>query len=111
MKLDDRINETGKEFDDIKLKLDGLKDLPEGAGPINFVKDFGDTSALMLTVASPRVDKVEIDMRGRDIRNAIEQVRGGQKDRFTLVVAGPRSIDNSVSRSLAETVRKSFAKL
>ena len=27
---------------------------PDGAGPIQFIKDFGDTAALMLTVASPR---------------------------------------------------------
>src|SRR5262249_44537558 len=46
------LKETGKEFDDIKLKLDSIYDLPQGAGPINFVKDFGDTAALMLTVAS-----------------------------------------------------------
>src|SRR5262249_38210480 len=26
--------DTGKEFDDIKVKLDALTDLPEGAGPI-----------------------------------------------------------------------------
>src|SRR5262250_1312766 len=45
--------DTGKEFDDIKVKLDGLTDLPEGAGPIQFIKEFGETAALMLTVASP----------------------------------------------------------
>ena len=52
--------DTGKEFDDIKLKLDTIRDLPDGAGPINFIKDFGDTAALMLTVASPKVDDAEI---------------------------------------------------
>ena len=58
--------ETGKEFDDIKLKLDAIRDLPDGAGPINFVKDFGDTAALMLTVASPKVADAELDVcRGR----------------------------------------------
>src|SRR5262250_3686648 len=41
--------DTGKEFDDIKVKLDGLTDLPEGAGPIQFIKEFGETAALMLT--------------------------------------------------------------
>src|SRR5438067_9770194 len=40
--------DTGKEFDDIKVKLDALTDLPEGAGPIQYIKDFGETSALML---------------------------------------------------------------
>ena len=50
------MEDPGKEFDDIKLKLDSVRDLPEGAGPISFVKDFGDTAALMLTVASPKAD-------------------------------------------------------
>src|SRR5712692_3591369 len=58
--LDEGTKDTAKEFDDIKGKLDGIHDLPEGAGPINFIKDFGDTAALMLTVASPGVGAVEI---------------------------------------------------
>src|SRR5262245_42180154 len=46
LELDENLKETGKELDDIKLKLDGIHDLPEGAGPIDFIKDFGDTAAL-----------------------------------------------------------------
>src|SRR5215510_8856499 len=38
--LDENLKDTGKEFDDIKLKLDSITDLPNGAGPINFIKDF-----------------------------------------------------------------------
>ena len=34
-----------------------IRDLPPGAGPIEFIKDFGDTAALMLTVASPKVER------------------------------------------------------
>src|SRR5262245_62370931 len=69
------LKETGKEFDDIKLKLDSITDLPQGAGPINFVKDFGDTAALMLTVASPRASEAEISLRAGSIRRVIENVR------------------------------------
>jgi len=47
VELDENLKETGKEFDDIKLRLDGIHDLPSGAGPINFIKDFGDTAALL----------------------------------------------------------------
>src|SRR6185312_7758110 len=49
--------ETGKVFDDIALKLNAITDLPEGAGPIQFYKDFGSTAALTLTVASPPMDE------------------------------------------------------
>src|SRR5262249_31989835 len=68
-------NDVGKEFDDVKLKLDGVHDLPDGTGPIQFVKDFGDTAALMLTVASPRVPKTEIAIRAKAVRQAIERQR------------------------------------
>ena len=108
MQIDERVSEPGKEFDDIKLKLDGLNDLPEGAGPINFVKDFGDTAALMLTVASPKADEAELEVRSRDIGKGIEQARGGALGRFSLIVAFPRSIDNSAPRRHAEAARQNF---
>ncbi len=109
MKLDERVDDTGKQFDDIKLKLDGIADLPEGAGPINFVKDFGDTAALMLTVASPSADAIDLDLRARDISRAIEQARAGGQSRFTFVVCFPRSLETAASRRLAEATKASFA--
>ena len=48
---------TGEIFDDIALKLAAIKDLPENAGPIQFLKDFGNTAALTLTVASPPLER------------------------------------------------------
>ena len=62
--------DTGKEFDDIKLKLDTITDLPDGAGPIDFVKDFGDTAALMLTVASPKASATDVAARAISSRRA-----------------------------------------
>ena len=86
LELDENIKETGKELDDIKLKLDSITDLPDGAGPINFVKDFGDTAALMLTVASPKVNEVEIALRSDAVQKAIEQTRAqAPPDRKSVV--------------------------
>src|SRR5574341_649418 len=65
--LEARVVDRGKEFDDIKLKLDSIHDLPQGAGPIQFVKDFGDTAALMLTVASPRLSRLEVELRAQAV--------------------------------------------
>src|SRR5678816_71414 len=101
VELDENLKETGKEFDDIKLRLDGIRDLPSGAGPINFIKDFGDTAALMLTVASPKVDDAEIAMRANTIKTAIEQERAnaaGEK-RFTLVLNTPVAIHPDLLRT------------
>jgi multidrug efflux pump subunit AcrB len=75
VKLVRGLKDIGKEFDDIKLKLDAIHDLPEGAGPIQFFKDFGDTAALLLTVASPRASDVETERRAAAVRQAIERVR------------------------------------
>jgi multidrug efflux pump subunit AcrB len=87
--------DTGKEFDDIKMKLDTITNLPDGAGPIEFVKDFGDTAALMLTVASPRVDDADIASRAQAVRKAIEETRAGAAtapSRVTLVQGVPGTV-------------------
>lgn len=100
IELDDKVKDTGKEFDDIKLKLDTITDLPKDAGPINFVKDFGDTTALMLTVASPKVNEIELGMRAAQIRAAIERERASTSgdNRFTLVFNFPQSVQMKVIR-------------
>src|SRR5262252_2378853 len=63
--------DTGKEFDDIKVKLDGVTDLPEGAGPIQFIKEFGETAALMLTVASPPASDTQLRLLAREIAETL----------------------------------------
>jgi multidrug efflux pump subunit AcrB len=103
VELDDRVRDTGKEFDDIKLRLDGLRDLPSGAGPITFVKDFGDTAALMLTVASPKASEVEIGLRAAAIRAAIARARPATPPppgtaRLTLVFSFPHTVSPKVIR-------------
>ncbi|MEW6658489.1 MAG: efflux RND transporter permease subunit [Thermodesulfobacteriota bacterium] len=97
VELDEKVEDTGKQLDDIKYRLDSIHDLPEGAGPINFLKDYGDTAALMLTVASPKISEVEIALRARDLERAITKVRAqAQGDpslpRATLVFGFPISI-------------------
>ncbi|MBS1788220.1 MAG: efflux RND transporter permease subunit [Acidobacteria bacterium] len=95
--LDENLKETGKELDDIKLKLDGIHDLPDGAGPINFVKDFGDTAALMLTVASPKVSDVEVELRASAIKSAIEQSRS--QNEFVVPPSGGGALNQTVQAS------------
>jgi multidrug efflux pump subunit AcrB len=85
---------TGEIFDDIGLRLDAIRDLPEGAGPIQFIKDFGNTAALMLTVASPRLDEVQVALRADQMRAAIEALRGeaAPGERVSLVYNFPPSV-------------------
>src|SRR5215208_5021876 len=105
--LDENLKETGKEFDDIKLKLDAITDLPNGAGTINFIKDFRETPALMLTVASPKTDGEEIALRAKAIQSAIEAERAttskpNDPSRFTLVFTITDPVDRGLLRAPTE---------
>jgi len=104
IKLQKGVADVGKQFDDIKLKLDAIGDLPQGAGPIDFVKDFGDTATLMLTVASPRASEVEIALRARSVREALERSRhrGAPGPRVAIVYGFPKSISARVVRPTFE---------
>jgi len=95
IQLSESITDTEKEFNNINLRLNQLNSsLPKGAGPIQFNGGFGDTAALTLTVASPKESEVEVSLRARDIRGAIETVRAGAaQGRLSVVVALPRSVD------------------
>jgi multidrug efflux pump len=98
IQLDEGINDTKRQFSDINLKLNALNSqLPQGAGPITFQSDFGDTAALMLTVASPKVDTIEIAARSNSVEAAIRKTReSNPKDRegqpVTVVESFPQSI-------------------
>jgi multidrug efflux pump subunit AcrB len=100
--LDERTTDPAKEWDDIALRLGGIRDLPPGAGPVEFIKDFGDTATLMLTVASPKADAVELSLRARQIRTAIEQARAkvpvaARPRRASMVVAFPPALDSAIA--------------
>jgi multidrug efflux pump subunit AcrB len=110
VQLDDSVTDPKKQFTDINLKLNALNSkLPQGAGPIQFNSDFGDTAALMLTVASPPASGVDIALRARSIRTAIEDTRAAEPQdnshsRVSIVYAFPLSVSSSL-------VRDSFASL
>src|SRR6266550_1635998 len=80
IQLVDNVDDLKRQFSDINLKLNALNgQLPQGAGPITFQSDFGDTAALMLTVASPKADSVEINLRSQSIQAAIRSARANKK--------------------------------
>jgi len=112
VQLDDSVKDTKKQFNDINLKLDALNShLPQGAGPIQFNSDFGDTAALMLTVASPPVSDVEVSLRARSVSAAIEKVRGleprnAPQPRVSIVYAFPQSISSGLVRESFQLIVK-----
>src|ERR1700758_2165447 len=98
IQLDEGITDTKRQFSDINLKLNALNSqLPQGAGPITFQSDFGDTAALMLTVASPKADVIEISARAHFVESAIRKARDAkqqnrQGQHITVVDSFPQSI-------------------
>lgn len=107
VQLDDSVTDTKKQFSDINLKLNATNNkLPQGAGPIQFNSDFGDTAALMLTIASPPATPVDIALRARSIQSAISKTRAAepkraQHPRISIVYGFPLSV-------AADLVRDSF---
>jgi multidrug efflux pump subunit AcrB len=105
IQLDDSVKDTKKQFSDINLKLDSISSrLPQGAGPIQFNSDFGDTSALMLTVASPPATGAEIAVRALSIRKAIEVERRSRRPtrepRVSVVYPFPQSVNADLVRGI-----------
>jgi multidrug efflux pump len=93
VRLLDSIENTKQEFQDIGQRLQQVDDLPDGAGPITWISDFGDTAALMLTVASPSLSDLEVELRARGVREAIEKARPGEAGaRATMLYCFPSSV-------------------
>lgn len=112
VQLDDSVKDPKKQFSDINLKLNALNSrLPQGAGPIQFNSDFGDTAALMLTVASPKTSETEIAIRALAIRKAIDRVRSqlpqdAPAPRISIVNCFPKSVAMDQVRSTYRLVAK-----
>ena len=111
VQLDENVRDTREQFNDIGARLQDLNArLPKGAGPIVFQSDFGDTTTLMLTVASPRADNIEIGVRASEMRQAIEAERSKLPASsllpVSIVYAFPLSLAPSNSREIADGFRR-----
>lgn len=98
IQLSESLSETKSAFNEINLNLQAMApSLPAGAGAIQFNDGFGNTAAILLTIASPTERPVEISLRARDIEAAITATREKAGDsavaRRSLIVVMPRDID------------------
>src|ERR1700688_1557334 len=112
IQLIDDVDDLKRQFSDISLKLNALNSqLPQGAGPITFQSDFGDTAALMLTVASPKADSVEVDLRAQTIQAAIRSARATKESSLpekpvTFIYPFPTSVSARAIEAGAVLFRK-----
>ncbi len=92
--LADELKNVGPVLDDIGGRLQSIRDLPSGAGPVQYVRDFGDTATLMLTVASPKADAVELELRAAAIRKSLDRARpAASQTRVSLIYCVPPAVD------------------
>ena len=110
IQLADTVKDKEKQFSDMNLKLNQLN-LPMGAGPIQFNSNFGDTAALMLTVASPMVSPTEVALRSIAIRKAIEKTRAelpknSPQPRVSVIYAFPLSVASGPVRNDFENIAR-----
>lgn len=104
-------------WQDIRGKLGDIKDLPQAAGrPTQSLlnKDFGDSVAVMLTISSPPITDLEIRLRARDIREALEAHRSRAAavgERWAGVLVYPSTVARShvlrLGRTLSERLTES----
>src|SRR5262249_38902448 len=78
---------------------------------VEFKKDFGDTAALMLTVASPKASEVELALRTAEVERAIRAVRASEPhDRVAVVMNFPAALNRApldrVARQLSAFVEE-----
>jgi multidrug efflux pump subunit AcrB len=101
--ISDNLKDISTVLDDIGRRLAAIRNLPEGAGPIQYQRDFGDTATLMLTVASPKASAAEVEVRAAKVREAIESTRARatgnhSQERASLVFCFPAREDFRLTR-------------
>src|ERR1700676_3960633 len=114
VQLSEDTKDSREQFSDINLKLQALGPrLPSGATGVEFQSDFGDTAALMMTIASPPIDALEIQMRSRSIEDAIRSARSST-DRaparsnlrpISIVYTFPLTLSNTGGAGATEAFR------
>ena len=114
VQLSENVANTREQFSDINLKLQALgPKLPSGATGVQFQSDFGDTAALMMTIASPPIDALEIQMRSRSVEDAIRSARSST-DRaparsnlrpISIVYTFPLTLSNTGGAAATEAFR------
>src|SRR5690242_18887238 len=99
--ISDELKDVSTVLDDVGGRLAAIRNLPDGAGPIQYQRDFGDTATLMLTVASPKASGADIEVRAAKLRHAIAATRaahGGSQDRASIVLCFPMREDFRLAR-------------
>ena len=109
--LSDEVADTSQALDDIGGRLAAINTLPQGAGPVNFQRDFGDTATLLLTVASPKANDRELALRSQALRESITGSRKDAVNRVSLIVCLPLTVDKRLILLAVPRLEERFREL
>ena len=109
VQLAENVADSREQFSDINLKLQALGPrLPSGATGVQFQSDFGDTAALMMTVASPPIDDLEVEVLSHSVENAIRLARsaeGPSRQRVSIIYTFPLTLSKAGVIEITDTLR------
>ena len=109
VQLAENVADSREQFSDINLKLQALGPrLPSGATGVQFQSDFGDTAALMMTVASPPIDDLEVEVLSHSVENAIRLARSAQgpsSQRVSIIYTFPLTLSKAGVVEITDTLR------
>ena len=94
VELRDEIDRPEVVWEDLQTKLQSMTDLPRVDGqPLQprLDKDFGDTTAVMLTISSPPVSDFEVERRAESIQAALSVARAGDRPSSRTIERRPCS--------------------
>jgi len=112
VQLSDTTTDSREQFSDINLKLQALNGrLPSGASPIQFQSEFGDTATVMLTIASPPVDDLELRLRAQAIAERIRSARTAEDHSplpaVSVVLSFPLTVSQAAILQVVDDFRRS----
>jgi multidrug efflux pump subunit AcrB len=116
VELDDRTKDADAVWQDLRSKLREITDLPVvGDTPLQpqLDEDFGDTVAVMLTIAAPPVPAFEIDQRAAGIRRTLEAHRASRPEnaragRYSGILIHPATVEARYVKWLGDSALASL---
>ncbi len=114
VELRDDIKNAEPVWEDLQTKLQNMTDLPRVNGQAvepRLNKDFGDTTAVLLTISSPPVSDFEIQQRAASIQQALSEARANRPPEFrwqraTAVLVYPTSVARSYVQWMGDNLRQ-----
>jgi len=106
-------------WQDIRGKLSSMVDLPRvGDRSVQpfLNKDFGETVAVMLTISSPPVSDLELELRARSVRQVIEASRAScppefRDRRYSGILVYPQTVARSYVLRIGRTLLRHLTEL